>query len=147
VPDELAALEALMRAASMTGESDREWLLAHPDAIAVPADAIDDGRVRVAVDNDGRRLGFSVVLAIAESACELDGLFVEPHAMRRGVGAALVRDAAARARAQGAQRIDVTANDNALRFYERMGFRGSEWVPTRHRPGLRMSLPLTGPAT
>jgi ribosomal protein S18 acetylase RimI-like enzyme len=135
-----------MRAASMAGERDRAWLLAHPDAIEVPAEAIDDGRVRVAVDPAGRRLGFSVVLPIAGGACELDGLFVAPEAMRRGVGSALVRDAAARARAQGAERIDVIANDNALGFYERMGFRGGEWVPTRHRPALRMSLPLTGPA-
>lgn len=134
-----------MRAASMTGERDRAWLLAHPDAIEVPAEAIDDGRARVAVDPAGRRLGFSVVLAIAGRACELDGLFVDPRFMRRGVGSALVRDVAARARAQGAERIDVIANDNALAFYEHMGFRGSEWVPTRHRPGLRMSLALTGP--
>jgi hypothetical protein len=38
--------------------------------------------------------------------------------------------------------MDVIANDNALAFYERMGFRGGEWVETRFRPGLRMSLAL-----
>jgi ribosomal protein S18 acetylase RimI-like enzyme len=62
--------------------------------------------------------------------------------MRRGIGGALVRDAAERARARGAVRMDVVANDNARRFYERAGFRGDTWVPTRFRPGLRMSLPL-----
>jgi GNAT superfamily N-acetyltransferase len=126
----------------MIWASDRDFLLANPDAIELPAGAIEDGRVRVAVDDAGRRLGFSLVLPVAEGACELDGLFVEPDAMRRGIGGALVRDAAERARARGAVRMDVIANDNARRFYERAGFRGEKWVPTRFRPGLRMSLPL-----
>jgi ribosomal protein S18 acetylase RimI-like enzyme len=126
----------------MIWDSDRDWLVANPDAIELPAGAIEDGRVRVAVDDAGRRLGFSLVLPVDEGACELDGLFVEPDAMRRGIGGALVRDAAERARARGAVRMDVIANDNARRFYERAGFRGEKWVPTRFRPGLRMSLPL-----
>ena len=62
--------------------------------------------------------------------------------MRRGIGGALVRDAAERARPRGAVRIDVIANANARRFYERAGFRAEKWVPTRFRPGLRMSLAL-----
>jgi GNAT superfamily N-acetyltransferase len=98
--------------------------------------------VRVAVDASGKAVGFSLVLAVEQGGCELDGLFVAPDRMRRGIGGALVRDAAQRARAQGAVRLDVIANDNARRFYERAGFRGDRWVPTRFRPGLRMSLPL-----
>jgi GNAT superfamily N-acetyltransferase len=126
----------------MIWDSDRGFLLANPDAIEVPVDAIDDGRLRVAVDEHDRPLGFSLVLAVRRRACELDGLFVLPEHMRRGIGAALVRDAAERARARGAVKLDVIANDNALRFYQRAGFRGDRWVPTRFRPGLRMSLPL-----
>ena len=141
-PDELAALEALQRAASLIWESDREFLLANPDAIEVPPDAIREGRVRVAVDRDGNLLGFTVVLAPKDGAVELDGLFVDPAAMRRGVGVALVRDACARARAAGAERVDVIANDNALGFYERLGFRSRGWAQTRFRPAPRMSLRL-----
>jgi GNAT superfamily N-acetyltransferase len=127
----------------MIWDSDREWLLANPDAtIEVTDEAIEDRRVRVAVDASGALLGFSLVLPIARGACELDGLFVAPEQMRRGIGGALVRDAAERARAQGAERLTVIANDNALRFYQRAGFRGDRWVPTRFRPGLRMTLAL-----
>jgi GNAT superfamily N-acetyltransferase len=126
----------------MIWDTDREWLLATPDAIEIPVDAIADGRLRVAVDASGALLGFSLVLPVARGACELDGLFVAPEHMRRGIGGALVRDAAERARARGADRLTVIANDNALRFYQRAGFRGDRWVPTRFRPGLRMSLPL-----
>jgi GNAT superfamily N-acetyltransferase len=126
----------------MIWDSDRAWLLANPDAFAIPAGAIADGRTRVAVDASGALLGFSLVLPIASGACELDGLFVAPEHMRRGIGGALVRDAADRARAQGADRLAVIANDNALRFYQRAGFRGDRWVPTRFRPGLRMTLAL-----
>lgn len=126
----------------MIWDSDRDWLLANPDAIELPVAAIADGRVRVAIDEDDRPLGFSLVLPVKDGGCELDGLFVAPDAMRRGIAGALVRDAAERARATGAVRLDVIANDNARRFYERAGFRGDRWVPTRFRPGLRMSLPL-----
>lgn len=141
-PDERAALETLQRAASLIWDSDREFLLANPDAIDVAPDALRDRRVRVAVDREGNRLGFTVVLAPRDGAVELDGLFVDPAAMRRGVGAALVRDACARARAAGAERLDVIANDNALGFYERMGFRSHGWAKTRFRPAPRMSLRL-----
>jgi hypothetical protein len=53
VPDEVAALEALQRRRLWVWDSDRDWLTANPDAIEVPAEAIDEGRVRVAVEASG----------------------------------------------------------------------------------------------
>src|SRR4051794_1393703 len=88
--EEAADLEALQRRASDVWAEYREQLAAHPEAIEVPIDAIHDGRVRVAVDASDRPLGFSVVLAPAAGACELDGLFVEPQRMGSGVGRRLV---------------------------------------------------------
>ena len=41
-------------------------------------------------------------------------------------------------------RLDAIANDNALSFYERMGFRAEGWMATRFRPALRMRLALDG---
>jgi GNAT superfamily N-acetyltransferase len=140
---ERGALEELQRRASLEWEDDRADLLAHPDAIELPADQIRDGLVRVAVDADSRRLGFSVLLPAArDGARELDGLFVEPHAWRQGVGRALVADCSERALREGALRIDVTANPRAEEFYERVGFRRGEVVATRFRPARRMHLEL-----
>lgn len=48
-PADLAAIAAVFRAASLANEGDREALLAHPEVLEFPADAVLDG-VRVAVD-------------------------------------------------------------------------------------------------
>ena len=67
----------------------------------------------------------------------LDGLFVEPAQMRRGIGRALVEDAAARARSRGALVMDVTAGP-AQPFYERAGFTVTGHASTRFGTAVRM---------
>jgi len=142
-PDEAHALESLQRRASDVWAEYREQLAAHPDAIAPPDRAIEEGRARVAVDAAGRLLGFSVVLAVEDGRCELDDLFVEPDWMRRGVGRLLVHDVARRAAAAGAGHIDVIANPNALGFYARLGFDVTGQTSTRFGSAPRMTLELT----
>ena len=144
-PDEALALEALHRRSSDVWDEDRAHLAAHPDAIEPPHQAILEGRVRVAVDLGGRLLGFSVILPVEDRACELDDLFVEPDAMGRGIGRLLVADAAERALALGAERLNVTANPRAVGFYERLGFRVSGEALTRFAPAPRMALDLSPP--
>jgi ribosomal protein S18 acetylase RimI-like enzyme len=142
-PDEAFALEALQRRSSDVWEEDRAQLAAHPDVIEPPHQAIAEGRVRVAVDASGRRLGFSVVLSVRDGRCELDDLFVEPDSMRQGIGRLLVDDVVMRAAATGASHVDVIANPNALGFYERVGFEITGEASTRFRPAPRMSLALS----
>jgi GNAT superfamily N-acetyltransferase len=50
------------------------------------------------------------------------GLFVDPDRMRQGIGRALVRDVVAIVRGRGVRRVEVTANQHALAFYEGSGF-------------------------
>jgi GNAT superfamily N-acetyltransferase len=140
-PDEVAALEELQRRASDVWEEYREQLAEHPDAIALDPALVSAGRVRV-FEKDGLRVGFSVLLPPREEACELDGLFVEPAAMRGGVGRALIADAAQQARAAGATRISVIANPRAIEFYERVGFVTGEPAQTRFGPAVWMHLEL-----
>jgi GNAT superfamily N-acetyltransferase len=142
-PGEEEALERLQLEASLVWDEYREALLAHPDAVELPPQAIQEERVRVAVAADGELLGFSVVLPGRDGACDLDGLFVDPAHWGSGVGRLLVSDAATRARAAQATRIDVIANPNALGFYERVGFVSEGTAPTRFGPGVRMSLRLS----
>jgi len=144
LPEEVTVLEALQFRASTVYESDRDQVMAHPEVVAIPGDAAGEGRLRVAV-GAGSILGFSLVLAVADGGCELDGLFVEPGRWRRGTGAALVDDAGRRASERGADRLDVVANPNALGFYEKAGFRVTGEVHTRFGPGLRMTLALDAP--
>ena len=90
------------------------------------------GHTRVAVDPEGVVVGFATVVGTGPVR-ELDDLFVEPDHQRHGVGAALVADAVARARRSGAERIEVTGNPHASRFYTAVGFEPDGEVGDRAR--------------
>jgi len=135
--DEREALEDLQRRASLANEDDREVLLEHPDAIALPAEQIALGEVLVA-EVDGAIAGFAVVVD-QEDKAELDGLFVEPALWRLGIGKALVNEAVRLARDRGLSLMTVVANPAAQDFYERCGFAVEGEAATRFGPAVRMS--------
>ena len=137
-PGEREALEAVMRRASLHWAAYRAQLIAHPEAIEVPAAALAQGRVRVALDTRARIAGFSVVEPVVDDAVELEGLCVEPDAMGTGIGRTLVEDLVRRAREEGATVVEVTAGPEGRGFYERVGFVAGEPVETRFGPALRM---------
>ena len=122
--NERETLEDLQRHASIEGPLYRAQLLAHPAAIELPAEQIARGLVRVA-ERDARIVGFSVLLDSVDEACELDGVFVEPHQMRTG-----------------ALRIEVDANPQALAFYEAVGFLTTGVARTRFGNAPRMALEI-----
>ena len=135
---EVDVLEDVQRRASLVWEEYRDELLAHPEVIDVPLHDIEAGNVRVA-SGSLRVLGFALLIpGRGAGSAELDGLFVDPAFMRRGIGRALVNDAHALARSRGCQRIEVTANPRALEFYVKMGFVDDGIERTRVGPGLRM---------
>ena len=140
---EASVLEALQRRSSDVWEQYREQLAAHPDAIELPQAFIDNGSVRVAADDDDTPIGFSVVIPTDSVTGELDGLFVEPDHMQRGVGRALIEDAVARTAARGAARLEVTTGP-AQGFYERTGFEVIGDAQTRFAPAVRMRRTIGG---
>ena len=135
---ERSELEALQRRSSVHEPMYRAQLLAHPDAITLPAEEIAAGLVRVA-EQDAEVVGFAVLFEASGDACELDGLFVEPDRMRSGIGRLLVEDATRIARERGATRVDVIANPQAVAFYEAVGFVRVGEAQTRFGPAPRMS--------
>ena len=137
-PAERAALEALQLRSSLHHPLYREQLAAHPEVIELPAEQIAAGDVLVA-EQDGALLGFAALLERSGDACELDGLFVEPEHMRRGVARRLVAETERLARERGATRIDVVANPQALAFYTAVGFIATGEAQTRFGPAPRMS--------
>lgn len=139
---EHALLEGLQMRASVVAPDYREALAAHPEVNQLPERDITGGRVRVAVV-DGRVAGFSVVLPVHDTSCELDGLFVEPDLMRQGVGRALVDDVVARVRPLGVLSMVVIANPTAIGFYAKLGFKRGEDAMTQFGPAFWMSLSLT----
>jgi GNAT superfamily N-acetyltransferase len=134
---EAPTLKSLQRRASDAWEAYREALAAHSDAIELPQTFVDNGWVRVAIGDDDTPIGFSVVIPTDGSVHELDGLFVEPAHMLRGVGRSLIEDAAARASDSGAERLEVTAGP-AQGSYESVGFQLVDAAETRFGPAVRM---------
>ena len=135
--EERGKLEDLQRRASLALDDHREDLLAHPDAIELPAEPIERGDVVIA-ELGGRIAGFAVVLEKA-GAAELDGLFVEPELWRRGIGSALIEEAVHQARRRGLTLMTVVASLAAKEFYQKCGFAVEGDAATRFGPALRMS--------
>jgi GNAT superfamily N-acetyltransferase len=140
VLEEVPQLEALQLRASLVAPDHREALAAHPEVVHLPATDVSERRTRVAMV-DGRVAGFSVV-AVRGNTCELDGLFVEPDFMRKGIGRALIADVVERARAHGVHRIDVIANPTAFDFYTTVGFERGDDAMTQFGPAFWMHLDL-----
>ena len=141
VADDLPVLRDVFRRASLGNPGDAEVLLAHPEALVLPDAEVLAGRTRVAVTDEGTVVGFVTVLGDGPVR-ELEDLFVDPEAQRRGTGAELVADAVSRARADGATRVEVTGNPHAAAFYARVGFGRDGEVRTELGPGIRMHLDL-----
>lgn len=119
------------RLRELTYASKAHWGYA-PALVRAWADGLDFSpvRERFVAEREGETLGWSGL--IPGDPCVLDDLWVDPPAMGQGVGAALFRHAAARARALGARSLEWGADPNAVGFYERMGGRVlrdhvSEW--------------------
>jgi GNAT superfamily N-acetyltransferase len=132
---ERVPLEALQMRASLNNAGDREALLANPDAVALPDQQIEAGRVVVA-ELDGRIVGFASVLPRADGDSELDALFVEPDKWRNGIGIALIAQSIKMARAQGGSILHVIGNPHAAAFYSACGFEQAGTHPTRFGAGL-----------
>ena len=137
-------LEELQRRASLNNPGDRDALLAHPDAIALPIEQIADGHVFVA-ERDGAVVGFAAVLPRDDGGAELDALFVEPRAWKRGIGRLLVDHCAQVARRRGAGSLHVIGNPHAEGFYVACGFTVTGTTATRFGAGLTMERALAAP--
>src|SRR5215475_12609936 len=99
-------LEDLQLRASLTNAGDRDALLAHPDAIELPAAQIAAGGVFVA-EWKGTIVGFAAVEPRADGESELDALFVDPDMRRRGIARLLVAHCSGVARTHGSSFLCV----------------------------------------
>jgi GNAT superfamily N-acetyltransferase len=141
---DLEGLRDVFRRASLSNAGDRAALLAHPEVLVWPGDALAAGGTTVAVQ-DGTVVGFATVLPAGDGV-ELDDLFVAPERMRQGVARRLIGAVRHAAEAAGAGYVEVTGNQHAMAFYTSVGFRPVGEAQTRFGPALRLRLDL-GQAT
>jgi GNAT superfamily N-acetyltransferase len=134
---EQTALESLQRGASLSNPGDRDAVLANPDAIALPVEQITSDCVFIA-EREGVVAGFAAVVWRPDGGAELDGLFVEPHLWKHGIGRHLVEHVADVARARAATFLHVVGNPHAEGFYVSCGFHVTGTVDTRFGAGLDM---------
>ncbi len=95
-----------------------------------------DGELRLVAERDGALAG---VGALVSATGELRACYVASEAARRGVGAALVREIEARARAAGLTGLWLDASLNAESFYRAMGYRSDRRAEHSLPTGLRMA--------
>jgi N-acetylglutamate synthase-like GNAT family acetyltransferase len=132
---EKADLEALQLRAALSNPGDRDAMIAHPDAIEVPAEQIAAGRAFVA-ERNGAIVGFSAVEPRSDGQTELDALFVDPDTRYLGIGRKLVEYCVEVARRNGSTALHVIGNPHAETFYLRCGFKQTGTVETRFGTGL-----------
>ena len=137
IVSEQKELEALQLRASLTNAGDRDAMLAHPDAIELPAQQIAEGNVFVS-ERNGAIVGFAALLPREDGQVELDGLFVDPTTRRCGIGRSLVEHCIQIVRAQGSGALCVVGNPHAYDFYTACGFDLLGTTETRFGPGLLM---------
>lgn len=138
---EQKSLEALQWRASLDNPGDREALLTNPDAIALPLRQIEDGGVFVA-EVAGSVMGFAAIFPRVDGDSELDALFVEPEAWRKGIGRALIEHCVSVAKVAGAASIHVVGNPHAESFYGACGFKTLGTKQTRLGIGLLLKRDL-----
>jgi predicted N-acetyltransferase YhbS len=137
--EEASALTALCLRSKAHWGYDADFLRASEPSLTVSKERIAEGRVLVAEDKDGRLVGIVAADPLTGGAFDLALLFVEPHAIRKGVGEKLFAAIVALIARDGAKRLLIAADPNAENFYKRVGARRisdapSEAIPDRMLP-------------
>jgi GNAT superfamily N-acetyltransferase len=135
--DDIARLADIFRAASWSNVGDRPLLEQHPEFLEWSGDPAREGRTLLA-ELDGDVVGFASTIEL-DGVVEVEDLFVDPAAMRRGVATALIDAVVERAAENGAACVAVDANEHALDFYTSAGFVVEGEVALDHGVALRMS--------
>ncbi len=120
--EEAEALTAICKRSKAYWGYDAEFMRLSALSLTVTPEAIETGRVLVAEGDDGTLLGVAAAMPIdRDGVYDLDRLYVDPPAIKTGVGSVLFRAAVELARKEGAKELSILAERKAAGFYERMG--------------------------
>jgi ribosomal protein S18 acetylase RimI-like enzyme len=123
-PDDRALVEELWREFELE-VPDADWRDSDSDEDLAAVHAAIGTEIVLLAEQDGRPVGLAVGRMKGTRLGFLDLLHVRPEARRRGVAAALVREAVSRLRERGAEMLElevVASNAGARAVYDRWGF-------------------------
>jgi GNAT superfamily N-acetyltransferase len=126
--DELPALSELCMRSKAVWGYDAEFMAACRRELTFEPHDLACSRIAVAVQGDSI-VGVAQVRMAGRDA-DLQKLFVEPAALRGGVGRALFAWATDAAREMGASRMTIEADPDAAPFYRRLGARDIGLAPS-----------------
>ena len=126
--DELPALSELCMRSKAVWGYDAAFMAACRAELSFDPRDLDSSRIAVAA-REGSILGVAQVKMIGRDA-DLQKLFVEPAALRGGVGQALFVWACEAARELGASQMIIEADPDAAAFYRRLGARDAGLAPS-----------------
>ena len=136
--EELAALSELCLRSKAVWGYDAAFLAACRTELTLQAADLEQSCVQVA-ESDGQVVGVAQVSVVSAQA-SLVKLFVDPLALRRGIGRRLLAWGMAVARAQRACTLIIESDPGAAEFYRRMGARDAGFVPSGSIPGRMLPL-------
>jgi GNAT superfamily N-acetyltransferase len=130
---ELPALSELCMRSKAVWGYDADFMAACRAELTFHPDELSSSRIAVA-ECAGTIAGVAQVKLIGQEA-DLTKLFVEPAALRSGIGKALFGWATDAARSMGATRLVIEADPDAAPFYRRLGARDAGLAPSGSIPG------------
>ena len=143
--EEAEALSSLCKRSKAHWGYDAEFLRRADASLNVTPQEIERGRVLVCEDADLVTGVISVVPMAEPNTYDLMHLFVEPGAIKSGVGRALFNAAVSFMRKRGGKKLLILSDPNAAEFYRRLGAidigeAPSDAIPERLLPLLEFSL-------
>jgi GNAT superfamily N-acetyltransferase len=143
LPAEAGAISALAMRSKGHWGYDAAFLEACREDLRIRPEWCDGLRLVVA-EEDGVLLGYARITG-QPPVGELDGLFVDPPAIGRGIGALLLRHAVATAAGLGIETLEIASDPYAEPFYLhagaiRTGTTPSTVDPTRSLPRLALAV-------
>jgi GNAT superfamily N-acetyltransferase len=127
--EECGQLTAIAHAAKRHWSYPEEWIALWRDDLTWRADRFETEQILVA-ELAEQVAGFAAI-RIDNGDAELEGLWVDPAWMGRGVGRALLAAVIDAAAAAGAGSIIIVSDPHAVGFYERAGARQTGWIESQ----------------
>lgn len=146
-PEEATALTALCILSKAHWGYDDGFMKRSVMALTITPSMIGAGRVLIAEDRDTDLVGVAAVERMdSEGKYDLSRLFVEPAAIRVGIGRALFEAVVKLVKAEGGTCLSILSDPFAEAFYLRLGAvrigdAPSDAIPSRRLPLLEYAIP------